>query len=284
MAYGIANRTGRPDDTEVGRMIQLASHAGISLVDTAHAYGESESVIGRVVPVGSAFRVVTKTATVSNGTISEQDLGDICAAFEQSLNRLGRAKIYGLMVHSAQDLLRPGAERIWGWMEALRAEAIVERIGVSLYDPDQYFRLRERFNPTLVQIPLNIYDRRFISSGALRDMAEAGVEVHARSAFLQGLLLMPPQSLPAEFSALRTHHARLHRWIADARLDPLTACLAFSLAQTNVHRVIVGCERECQLTEILVAAALAGSTLEIPADLALVDDRVINPSRWAART
>jgi aryl-alcohol dehydrogenase-like predicted oxidoreductase len=280
MAYGIANRAGPPDAAEVGRLLGIAARAGIALLDTAHAYGEAEAVIGRAVAADAPFRVVTKTLPVAAATISPDDLARVRAAFGQSLARLNRPRIYGVLVHAADNLLAPGGERIWDWLEELRRQGTVERIGVSLYEPDQFFRLRERFGLTLVQIPLNVYDRRFIASGALREMAAAGIEVHARSAFLQGLLLLAPDALPPAFAALRGHHARFRQWSAAAGLGPLAACLAFVLAQPHVARVIVGCERAAQLDEIVAAARLARPGLAVPDDLALTDETVLNPSRW----
>jgi aryl-alcohol dehydrogenase-like predicted oxidoreductase len=277
LTYGIANRDGRPADVEVARMLDLAAAAGIRLLDTAYAYGEAEDVIGRA--ASKTSRLVTKTLPIQADAITPAHIEEIDQAFHRSLVRLQRPNVDGLLVHAAQNLLNSGGERLWDWLEKVRAAGLVQRIGVSLYAPEQYDRLRARFPLQLVQIPLNIYDRRFIRSGALRDMAAAGVEVHVRSAFLQGLLLMNPEALPGFCAALRPHHRRLQDWIAAAGLTPLAACLGFSLGLPDVSHVIVGCETAEQLRGIIQASRQAGAA-DIPEEFALEDEAILNPALW----
>jgi len=281
MAYGIANRDGLPAESEVRRILESASAAGINLLDTAYAYGQSEAVIGRMVGPSASFQVVTKTLPIQAEVVTAEHVVSVDEAFRLSLARLNRPNVEGLLVHAAQNLLCPGGERLWAWLEQVRAAGLAKRIGVSLYDPEQYFRLRERFTPGLVQIPFNIYDRRFARSGALRDMASAGVEVHVRSAFLQGLLLMTPEALPDFFMPIRAHHARLRAWTVAAGSSPLAACLGVCLHQAEVGRVIVGCETATQLQGI-IQGARQNSGVAVPEDFALEDEAILNPARWPA--
>ena len=107
-----------------------------------------------------------------------------------------------------------------------------------------------------------------------------GIEVHSRSAFLQGLLLMPPDHLPEQFSTVRGHHLRLHRECNMAGITPVQASLHFCLDQSIVDQVIVGCETRSQLDEILGAIGGDGRRLQDPELFALDDEAVINPRRW----
>ncbi len=280
MPYGIANRSGQAAASDVGRMLQLAQDHGITLLDTAHSYGEAEKVLGRQGISSTSFRVITKTLPIKSGSIGEQDAALVTAAFRESLQRLQCARVYGLLVHQADNLLMPGSERLWAALQALKTHGLVEKIGVSVYHPHQIRNILDRFRIDLVQLPFNLYDQRFAQTGLLRRLKQDGVEVHARSAFLQGLLLMPPDKLPDFFGVIRNHHARLHRQIGEANLTPLEACLQFCLTQADLDQVIVGCETAAQLAEILGAVKKVGSYLPGPESYSLDDESIINPSRW----
>ncbi len=283
MAYGIANRSGPPGWSEVQDILKLAASVEIDLLDTAYAYGDAEAVIGRTFSTAKPSRIVTKTMPITADKITDQDVAAVDEAFRQSLERLRRPRVAGLMVHHAQNLLAPGRERLWEWLEKVRAQGLAERIGVSLYDPQQYFQISALFKPTLVQIPMNIYDRRFSQSGALKAMKAAGVEVHTRSAFLQGLLLMKPEGLPPFFAPIREHHAKLHHWLGEHRMSPLMACLAHCLTNPDVDRVIVGCETADQFDGILKALSGLNPAMLVPDEFGLNDEAILNPSRWPPR-
>ena len=62
--YGIANSEGKPDLNKVRAILRCAADHGIRILDTAAAYGDSETVIGTVFAEDSAlknhFQVVSK--------------------------------------------------------------------------------------------------------------------------------------------------------------------------------------------------------------------------------
>ncbi len=136
---------------------------------------------------------------------------------------------YGLLVHQTGDLDKPGWQYLVEALQEAQTRGLVSRIGVSVYDEAQLKLVESRFRPELVQLPLNALDRRLIASGALARLKARGVEVHARSVFLQGLLLTPPSELPDFFRPLRQRLADLRGGWARRGLSPLAACLAFVL-------------------------------------------------------
>jgi len=278
--YGVAG-SGRPTAETVAEMLRLGRTHGIDLLDTAHAYGDAEAVIGGVQScVGDELRIVTKTMAVRAPRISIEAVTAVVAAFAGSLTRLRRQRVYGLLVHHSNDLLAQGGDRLWAAMEDLRSEGKVAKIGVSVYDPEQLEAIVQRYAPTLVQLPLSVYDRRFERTVLLAALKRADIEVHARSAFLQGLLLLGADELPLYFAPIRAHHASFHAHVRALGVSPLAACLGFCLAQASVDRVIVGCEALEQLAEIIAAAEAAGSP-DLPLDVDSLDDaQFLDPSRW----
>lgn len=277
MRYGITGR-GQPAPAEVRAILDAARAAGVSTLDTAHAYGSAERVIGELAAAAS-FNIVTKTLPVRKPVIGDDHCAAVAAALEESLARLRRPAVYAVLVHDPGDLLARGGDRLWQVLERFRAGGKARRIGVSVYNPDQCRAIAAAFPIEIVQLPLNIYDQRFLATGVLADLKARGVEVHTRSAFLQGLLLMAADDLPPHFSAIRARHSALQNMLAAHGATPLAAALHFCLRQPLVDRAIVGCETAAQFAEIRDAAAGAVPDM-LYSDFAVADADIVEPSRW----
>ena len=281
MPYGVANRSGQPTAAEVGVMLRLAHQHGVSLLDTAHAYGEAERVLGEQGAGTQGFQVVTKTKPLQNGQITEEHVGDVANAFYDSLARLRRDRVYGLLVHHTDVLLGSEGHRLWAALENLKGEGLVEKIGVSLYEPQELSGILDKYRIDLVQLPHNIYDQRFLKSGLLDRLKQMGIEVHARSAFLQGLLLMDRDDLPGYFYSIREHHGRLHSTLREAGISSLQGCLQYCLASPQIDRLLVGCETIQQLRAITDAVSdIDHAVMAELKNFALADEAILNPGHW----
>ena len=277
MRYGVANRVGQVHAAEVWRILERAQAAGMDTLDTAAAYGASESLLGRLGVAG--WITVTKLPAVPPAC---QDVDAwMRAAAEGSLIRLCVERLGGLLLHAPLQLLGPNGAAIYAALERLRAAGLTQRIGVSVYGPEELEALLARFDFDIVQAPLNIFDRRLAVSGWLDRLHAAGVEVHVRSLFLQGLLLMPAGERPEEFSRWQPLWDLWHDWLAASGLTAIQACVAFAAAQPHVHRAVVGVDSLRQLEEIL--GALSEERIELPSELASDEPDLVDPSRWRLR-
>ena len=198
LPYGIANQAGQASRSEAKLMLQLASASGIDTLDTAIAYGSSETCLGEAGVQG--FKVVTKLPVVPD------DCGDVSAWIQQQVNlsllRLGVTAVYGLLLHRPDQLLGANGAKIYQALQALKDKGQVQKVGISIYAPSELEALIPRFPFDLVQAPFNLVDRRFYSTGWMQRLKDNDVEVHTRSAFLQGLLLMNQSDIPSKFSLL----------------------------------------------------------------------------------
>lgn len=279
--YGIANRAGRPRSDEIRRMLTLGRERGVQLLDTAYAYGDAQRILGEQRAAERGYRIVTKTKPLRVRQVCDQDVRELAVAFDESLAVLGVAGVYGLLVHGASALRAPGAEDLWSVLEALRREGRVAKIGVSVYHPDELRHLLDRYSIDLVQLPFNVYDQRFKKQGLLARLRGMGIEVHARSIFLQGLLLLRPDELPPAFGSLRVHQASLHERALGMGLTPVECCLQFGLQQSEIDTVVVGCETESQLAGVLDASAGNGQPeLSGLASFGLENTAIVDPSEW----
>ncbi len=278
--YGVSNRGGRPPEQEAAAILARAAAAGVGFIDTAPAYGAAETLVGRHLPRGHNVRIITKAPALADATIDARHGRQVLDGLAASLDRLKVSSVHGFLVHQSDDLAKPGWQHLADAMHEAHARGWANRIGASVYNSDQLALVESRFHPQLVQLPLNVLDRRAIISGILARLKSAGVEIHARSVFLQGLLLMEPDALPEFFVPLRQTIARLRETWQQRGLSALGGCLAFVLRQPAIDAVIVGVNRMSEFAQI---EAMMSSLTGDEADIAVnppVDAAFLDPSRW----
>jgi aryl-alcohol dehydrogenase-like predicted oxidoreductase len=159
---------------------------------------------------------------------------------------------------------------------------LAAKIGISVYYGRQIDTALDRYPIEIVQLPFNPLDRRLIDGGQIGRLASAGVEIHARSLFLQGLLLQDADALEPRFGPLRAAIGELHEWSAAAGLTWLEGVVALALRISEIDRFIVGVTSERELQEIVNAAKVAEGMQELPsfASSRPLDQRHLDPSRW----
>jgi aryl-alcohol dehydrogenase-like predicted oxidoreductase len=273
LPYGITNQSGQVTREEAARILDVARKAGIDTLDTAIAYGESEQRLGEL-GVGD-FRVVSKLGDIPDNS------GDIAAWVEAavagSLERLRIGRLAGLLLHRSQSLLDGRGAELFAALQSLKGHGLVEKIGVSIYDPEELDRL-SAYTFDIVQAPYNVIDRRLATSGWLQRLHGAQTEVHTRSAYLQGLLLLRAEQLPAAFAQWQPLWRRWAAWLEQNDLTALHGALGFVVAQRAVDRVIIGVESAGQLSD---AVAASYSLIEqFPDELVSTDLELISPVRW----
>ena len=277
--YGISNKAGKTSQAEVGAILAAAEKYGVSVIDTATLYGDSEAVLGQTLPPNSSFDIVTKTSQFAKQILDEADAQHLEDTFHSSLSKLGRSSVYGLLVHRAEDLLLPGGELLVDRLLKLKKNGLVSKVGVSVYSGSQIDQVMERFQIDLIQLPINVLDQRLLQSGHLQKLKSVGVEIHARSTFLQGLLLMELQNVPKYFDVIRKNLESYHLFIRARGLTPIQAALGFVLGLQEIDQVICGVNNAQQLREICEAAQVEVDSNEL-AEFALADESIVNPSLW----
>ena len=272
--YGVANTSGQVSSKVAEAILQLAKQAGIDTLDTAIAYGESESVLGHIGV--QVWKVVTKLPAVPDGCADVTQW--VKAQAQGSLERLGLNSLHGLLLHHPNQLLEGMGVELYAALQSLKAQGLVGKVGVSVYGPAELDALCGRYAFDLVQAPLNILDRSLVDSGWAQRLNDDDVEVHTRSPFLQGLLLMPKEKRHAKFERWKDIWSDWDQWLAETGLSPLQACLRFANTLSCIDRVVVGVDNVAQIEEVIAAAE--GVLPSLPQFKILHDDRLVNPATW----
>lgn len=276
-SYGATNRSGQVDRQEVGRILAYAQEHGIKRIDTAAVYGESESVLGNYLAT-MRFRVISKLPRLSDP--SPADIGHWAEqSVRASLARLRCDQLDALLLHHPPDLEGGHGEALYEAICRVRELGLTRRLGFSVYDPETFIRIASKFPVQVVQLPLNVFDQRFVSE-AIPWARERGIEIHARSLFLQGTLLASPANLPTYLQGFRPVFSRLHDWCQSLGASPLEVVLAFAKSMDAVDGWVVGVTGMEELAQILRAW---NQVLPSDADFkqwASLDEELILPSKW----
>jgi len=274
--YGVNSVGGQVTPEEVKKILSYAHSKNIDLLDTAPAYGNSEKILGRMDIL--SFKVVTKTRHFDSLEIKNNDVKLLNNDFHHSLKDLKQDSVYGVLIHNADDLLKPGAEKLFDQLQELKQAEKIVKIGVSVYDRSQLQSILDNYDIDLVQLPFNILDRRMIDSGMLAMLKDKGVEVHARSIFLQGLLLMSEKNRPDKFKRWSVLWRIWSEWLNDNQITALEAATRYTVSISEISKVLVGVDTVDQLKEIVVASS--GVLPDIPPEMFTNDVDLLNPSNW----
>jgi aryl-alcohol dehydrogenase-like predicted oxidoreductase len=199
MNYGIANKEGKPDQTKSFAILDAAFDQGITALDTARGYGDSEEVLGAYFAqnprnVEKTFITTKLSSGLAPGAPAAEVEKKLIQSVETSLSKLGLKKVNCLMLHAASDMTAQGnlVPKILG--NFIR-EGYTDICGVSVYNPEEAETMLQHDCYQAIQIPMNVFDRRFITSGALEHLYKKGINVFVRSVFLQGLFFLEPDEV-----------------------------------------------------------------------------------------
>lgn len=274
--YGISNVQGKTSVYEVGEILKLAADHGVDCIDTARVYGESESVIGQI-PLARKFNLITKVPAINVGSNIKLHIEN---SLRTSLRLLKRDSLQGVLIHNPKDLLGDDADSIYEELVLFKRRGEIENIGVSVYSPNEAELIVSRYDLDLIQLPFNIFDQRFANSGTLQTIKRRNVEIHARSAFLQGVLLM--DVLPAGFERAEQVHKEFSKRCLDLNVSKLKSCLGYVLMQSSIDKIVLGINNSLQLKEVL-ENLIEDNRLGSFQDFSIDDETILNPSLWGMR-
>jgi aryl-alcohol dehydrogenase-like predicted oxidoreductase len=268
------NRGGKLSDEVVAEIMQVASNSGIRTLDTASAYGDCHEVLGRIGTNG--WRVISKIPAIPDNC--KDVTGFIAKIFENTLENLRADKIQCLLLHNSEDLLARYGDEVFSCLKRFRSQQLVSKVGVSIYGPSCLSDITDRYEIDMVQAPINILDNQIDESGWLERLANLGIEFHARSIFLQGVLLSSEIQANKFFSRWDNLFLDFDNWVKRSGVSALEKCVSHVRSFENVSCIIVGVDSVRQLCDVL--AAMNHKPARAPSFTSRDFDTLINPSRW----
>ena len=269
--YGINNTSGQVPLDEVCRILEIASEAGVKTLDTSSAYGESERVLGEALRRSNKpFNIVSK--------YPKSDLG-VRETFQKSLQNLGVDSLYGYLVHHFEFYQEH--PEIFDEMTALKQEGKIQKVGFSLYNVEQLQYLLDcNVQFDILQFPYNIFDKQF--EPYMPRLVEMGVEIHTRSAFLQGLFFKDTKTLPEKLKPLKKYLDVLHLFCKNRGISVEQLALGYVLANPNVKGALIGVDNHSQLEVNLKVASvlLTDADIDYIQNIDIIEDWLLNPVNW----
>ena len=275
--YGVSNQTGKVDLDEAKAILTACEELGIRSLDTATEYGDSEKILGEIgIP---NFSITTKLPNLR--AKEEDNINQIVTnCVKRSLFNLKRQNLDAILVHNPQNLFGPKGQIIWRSLKDLQIQFNISKIGVSIYDPSELNLLENRnIYPEIVQAPYNIFDQKIYRSGWLQKLVDRDVEIHARSVFLQGLLLQDESCRDRYFSRWSEQFNQFKDFLEETGYTALEACLQFVLANPLFKKIVVGVQSVQQLIDIAMISPLSDNGIKAKY-LACDDLDLIRPQNW----
>ena len=270
--YGLL-RTQKITQDQANLVLQTAYSAGLKHLDTARGYGDSEEVLGNFLNHYPQYRfiITSKLPTCYPN--------EVASIFIESLSRLKQNNIYGYFVHNAPHLIN--YPDIWNELETIKQQGKVQKIGVSVYYPEELDTLlRMNIIPEIVQLPLNIFDQRFISS--IKKLSEMNIEIYARSIFLQGLLLLDLNQIPSYLSAVKPYIKKLKTLAANLQMSVAELCFGFVKNQA-ISKLVIGISSPETLEKNIRLSHrpnLSTQVMQNLTQLAIDNEQILVPKNW----
>ena len=263
LQYGV-NSAGRPSQEAVISILEEAAKGGITTLDTSSAYGNSEEVLGESISIPGQFKIVSKYPKGAT-PVSEM--------FNGSLKRLKVEKLYGYLLHHFE--VYKNNPQVWDEFIALKESGKVQKIGFSLYTPEELEFILKNGSPfDLIQVPFNIFDKKFLPY--MKELHEKGVEIHVRSTFLQGLFFKDRNALPEKLQPMKKYLLQLDEFSKKSGLSISEIALNYNLQNPYIDGVLIGVDNEEQLQMNLNSVKNTPIDIEIE----VKEQELLNPVNW----
>jgi aryl-alcohol dehydrogenase-like predicted oxidoreductase len=270
--YGVANQRGKVACHEVERILDKAQSVGCRYLDTAAIYGDAEKLLGDI-GVGD-WNIISKVNVPKQvDCIASEFLQN---AVEKSLDRLKVNKLFSILIHNTQELNEEALSCVLRQGEELKGKGLVDTIGLSVY-PNAFPKIeRMREFVSIIQAPFNPFDHRIRATKF--NSPSHNFEFHARSIFLQGLLLMQSTQRPSYFNKWSKELSAWDSLVSNSSYSAQAICLNHALSADFINKVVIGVDGFDQFEELLTCYELFKDYIGcsfVSKELGLID-----PFRW----
>ena len=273
MPYGLEDYNKIIKVNKLNEILKYAKKNGINRIDTAINYGDIQQKLGKIGV--KDFLIVSKIPKLKHQSNINKFINN---SVNEILNHLEIKKIFGVLMHSPEDLLSQNGMNYYKVLLQCKKAGFIKKIGISIHNFDHIKIILDKYKFDIVQLPFNIFDQRLLKYNIITYLKKKNVELHVRSIFLQGLLLMKPEIRPKMFTNFETHLNLWDEWIKQNNITRLEACLNFVNSIDFVKGIVVGIKSLTQFEEILSVKPTKFNLNTIK--LANNELKLIDPSKW----
>lgn len=277
--YGISNNEGKISSSVIQEILEGAIEYGVDYLDTANVYGDAEKRIGEFFELTKQFKLITKTAHTKINSNFKENISLINDELENSLSKMKRDSVDVLLVHNAKEILSIDGSEIFQSLIGIKKSGLAKKIGVSVYNLEELRQVNAKYSVDVIQFPLNVFNQSFCESGILSELNIQGIELHARSVFLQGILLMDTSNLDNYFDSIKNIHSSYQEVLFQKKLSLVQGALNYVKQVNELDAVIFGVQNSKQLIEIIDALESKLTDINYK-NFIINDESITNPSMW----
>lgn len=283
--YGIANRVGQPSYETAREIIACAYEGGVTCLDTAALYGDSEEVLGRALSelkLADKVTVATKVCRLADDLTAREADAIVEESVACSLRRLRLDTLPICLFHNENNFISYADSLL-----KLRDRGLVRHAGSSVNTPEAALQIVQSSLADAVQMPTSVLDRRFVRIGVCEQAGKQGTTLFARSIYLQGLLLMPEDDILPELSDVIPVRRRLRELAQQAAMSVSELAVRYVLGISRITSAVVGVDSVDQMRENIalfnkgpLPEDLFAAVTEAVPDL---PESILFPGKWSKR-
>ena len=262
---------------KIKELLNFATKKKIKIIDTSPLYNKSEEIIGAL--NNNRFKIISKIPKTPKKIKKKSVNKWLSENIMTSLQNLKIKNFECLLMHNANSLLTKNGEEMYKSIKNIKALGLTKKIGISIYDFNTLNKILKKFKFDLIQVPLNVYDRRLIEGGWLKELKKKNIEIHVRSIFLQGVLILKSSKFPVKLKKLKKYFIIWENWLKKNKLNPVHICLAFILKQSKFNGLVIGCNSKNQLKQILKLKSKK-INFSLP-NMKVKNNNLIDPRKWS---
>ena len=268
MRYGITNEFNYNKKKELEKILFFLKKKKIKFLYTSRYYGISNKLLSK--KNLDFFEIFTK--------FKANDL--LNAKFKLNLNKdketFKKDKLI-LIIDGFEKLSNKKAYKVYSNIMNLKKSGDLYKFGYSIYSFNKLKKICDNFKPDILQCPYSVIDRRLEENRLLQFLKKNKIEVHVRSIFLQGLLVIKPSKLPKKFLKWKKKFQTFSENMYKNEVSNLNGCINFVQKNKNIDKILIGIDNISQLKEIVNVKL--NKRIKFPNINSRVE-KLINPSKW----
>lgn len=275
MKYGILKN--KINHKEIKKIEKLIFNSKIGIIDTADSYGKSEFIIGQ--SKLRKLKIITKIKLPKNKKKIPENLYNwLLNKFINLKKKIKKNSIHAILLHNQKDLESRNGKNLLESLKKIKKKKIINNIGVSIYEPNDIYKICNMFTPDLIQIPFSIFDTRLLNGNLINFLKKNKIKIFVRSIFLQGLLLNEHKNLKIDKKLVIKINS-FKKWCKEKKISYLKACIHFIKRFKKIDYIVVGFNDADQLKEII--KTFREKNIYIPNIFSVKNSKLIDPRNWS---